>query len=112
LVSRGHEVTVFAVNPPAEPASYSFSPVLIPPVVDRFTPYVFSLALAKLALDDFDVVHSHGDDHFLRIKPPLVRTFHGSSWGEARSGVKRRHRLYHYTMGCPAAIAEWRTDAV
>jgi len=112
LVSRGHDVTVFAVNPPAEPAKYAFSRVQIPPALTRATPYLFSLALARLPLDDFDVVHSHGDDHLLHMKAPLVRTFHGSSWSEARNGARLKHRLYHFSMGFAELVSEWRAAAI
>jgi glycosyltransferase involved in cell wall biosynthesis len=112
LVSRGHDVTVFAVNPPPEPAPYTFSRVHIPPRFVRATPLLFGFALSRLPLDDFDVVHSHGDDHLLRLKPPLVRTFHGSSWAETKNAIRLKHRLYHLTMGCFERISEWRADAI
>jgi phosphatidylinositol alpha-mannosyltransferase len=112
LVARGHEVTVFAVNPPAEAADYEFRRVHIPSSVKRATPVLMALALAKLRFDDFDVIHSHGDEHLVRARPPIVRTFHGSSWSEARHATRFRHRLYHFAMGFPEALSEWRAAAV
>ena len=115
LVSRGHEVTVFAINPPAEPATYSYHAVTVPASSSglgrRAAPYLFSVAAARLSFDGFDIVHSHGDDHFIRTRAPIVRTFHGSSWGEARYGIRFRQRAYHFTMGFPELVSEWRAAA-
>jgi len=112
LAARGHDVTVFATNPPADAAGYTFKLVETAAKTSRLgrraTPYLFSVAAARLPLNDFDVVHSHGDDHFVRTQAPVIRTFHGSSWGEARHGIRFRHRLYHFTMGVTELASEWR----
>lgn len=116
LVSRGHEVTVFAMNPPAEAPKYTFEAVTVPGqrsnLLQRATPYLFPFAAARLPLDRFDVIHSHGDDHLVRAKAPIVRTFHGSSWCEARAGVRFRHRVYHCTMALSEVVSEWRAAAI
>src|SRR5690606_34987731 len=44
-----------------------------------------------------DLVHSHGDDVLLARGVPLVRTFYGSSLGEARSSSGLR-KLNHYVL--------------
>ncbi|WP_425844464.1 glycosyltransferase family 4 protein [Agrococcus sp. TSP3-2-1] len=44
-----------------------------------------------------DLVHSHGDDLLLPRGVPLVRTFYGSSLGEARSSSGLR-KLNHYVL--------------
>lgn len=44
-----------------------------------------------------DLVHSHGDDVLLPRGVPLVRTFYGSSLGEARSSRGLR-KLNHYVL--------------
>jgi phosphatidyl-myo-inositol alpha-mannosyltransferase len=116
LASKGHDVTVFALNPPAEPANYSFQRVQLPghrpEAFGKLAPYLFPFAAAALPLDAFDVIHSHGDDHFVRARAPLVRTFHGWSWGEARNGARLRHRLYHFMMGFPELVSNRRAAAV
>lgn len=81
-------------------------------LADKASPFLFSLALARLQLDGFDIVHSHGDDHLIRSKGPLVRTFHGSSWAEARSATTIKRRVYHFTMGFAELVSERRATAI
>jgi glycosyltransferase involved in cell wall biosynthesis len=42
------------------------------------TMLTFGAALRKVSFDDFDVIHAHGDSHFVRSRRPIVRTFHSS----------------------------------
>jgi phosphatidyl-myo-inositol alpha-mannosyltransferase len=110
LQRLGHDVTVFALN--QAPAGSAYRSVVVPStgcVPGRgLSLYAFPWRLSKLALDDFDVVHSHGDDHFVRTSRPLIRTFYGSSKAEGRFAETLRHRAYHLSMVIPEHISEWR----
>jgi phosphatidyl-myo-inositol alpha-mannosyltransferase len=81
-------------------------------LIEKAMPYLFPLALKRMPLDDFDIVHSHGDDHLIRSTRPLVRTFHGSSWAEARSATTLKRRLYHFTMRFFELLSERRATAI
>lgn len=94
MVSRGHEVTMFSPCARPNDALYEHS---IVPIAGRWRTFRWGIEVAKLDLRDFDVVHSHGDNHF-RIpwsSPPVVRTMHGSCFAEALRihGVKERIRM-------------------
>ena len=89
--------------------------------------YRFPLRVRRLMRKlDLDVLHAFGDDWALpRTRPAWVRTFHGSSWSEARASRGLR-RWNHYVLAilehsvrvrCDVAIAvgpeserEFRTD--
>ncbi len=52
------------------------------------------LALNRLMLTAFDVLHLHGDDWFMyRRRIPTVRTFHGSALFEARTATSIERRV-------------------
>lgn len=68
----------------------------------RFARYYLAPFRAARLVADFkpDVVHSHGDDWPLalrRRRPPIIRTYHGRSAAEARSGPLLR-RANHYVL--------------
>src|SRR5713226_6254198 len=101
LVRRGHQVTVYALNPPSVDGGYNYCPITIPNVLrtrPRAGLYLVPWWVSRIALDDCDVVHAHGDDQFLRTNRPVVRTFYGAACAEARYSTKLRHRLYHWSM--------------
>jgi glycosyltransferase involved in cell wall biosynthesis len=111
LVARGHDVAVFAVNSAPDRAAYAFRAVELPWIGRRWpqiAPFLFPWCVARLPLDDFDVVHCHGDDHLLRTTRPRVRTFYGSSWGEVRSARRLRHRVYHLSMALTESLSARR----
>jgi phosphatidylinositol alpha-mannosyltransferase len=115
LSARGHDVTVFALNPPAERAPYRFQPVRLPVLSRRFprtAPFVFPWSLRQLALDGFDIVHSHGDDQLLPAGSAQVRTLYGSSWGEVHRAATIRHRLYHLAMALTEDVSVRRRSAL
>lgn len=115
LARRGHAVTVFAVNSPAASVPYEFCPIPIPDAFRthrRLVLYLVPWSLSLLRLDEFDVVHAHGDDHFIRAQRPLVRTFHGASMAEARYSRRLRHRLYHLSLVPFERISERKATAV
>jgi glycosyltransferase involved in cell wall biosynthesis len=85
LVRRGHEVTVFTLFPPVRDALYETERVHLGALASRVanrlmgsTMLTFGAALRKVNFDDFDVIHAHGDSHFVRSHRPIVRTFHSS----------------------------------
>jgi phosphatidylinositol alpha-mannosyltransferase len=93
LVERGHAVTVFTVAPATADTTYR--------TIAIFGGHVSSSALSRMVLvplalnfvdfSDLDVLHLHGDDwFFVRRTVPTVRTFHGSSWNEARHATRIR----------------------
>ncbi|MDF9715025.1 glycosyltransferase family 4 protein [Nocardioides sp. ChNu-153] len=66
--------------------------VTIPPAGSRVERYYTSAWRAARALPATrpDVVHAHGDDFLLRTSAPIVRSFYGTSWGEAKSSTGLR----------------------
>ena len=119
LVSRGHEVSVFAQDPAPESARYSVTRV---PVADsRMAPLAFPFALRRCDFTGFDVIHAQGDEQWLshRRLPPVVRTLHGSSLAEAwfngvRGGSPKRFALhcYFYLMELAADLRACRVAGV
>ncbi len=82
LVARGQRVTVFSPDQPGEGARYEHR------WVDpgrRLRTFGFAWALRQVDWSEFDLLHAHGDDHFLVgvPRPPHVRTVHGSCFAEA-----------------------------
>lgn len=94
LVDRGHSVTVLSPDEPGEGARYDYRHV--DPGNSHRT-FRFAWRLRERDLEGFDVLHAHGDDHFLigTRRPPHVRTVHGSCFAEALRvrGVKARTRM-------------------
>ena len=96
LVARGHQVTVFSLDPPPEDAAYT----VIQP--EPNLPYLrgrlgrcygFGIWLARQRYEAFDVVHALGDNHFLRADAPVVRTISGAALAEALHARKLSTRL-------------------
>lgn len=115
LTHRGHEVTVFGLNPPPDPAEYQYRRIPVPDSVrahTRLLRYVVPWWISRLPVEEFDVVHAHGDDHFIRTHRPLVRTFYGSERAEARYSRRIRHRLFHLSMAPLERISLWRATVV
>jgi glycosyltransferase involved in cell wall biosynthesis len=115
LARRGHQVTAYALNPPQEPGRYDYRPIPAPGALlarPRASLYLAPWWVSRIPLEDFDVVHTHGDDQFIRTRRPVVRTFYGSARAEARYSTKLRHKLYHYSMVPFERISERRATAV
>ena len=115
LARRGHKVTVHALNPPPIDGGYRYAPIAIPNALRnrrRAGLYLAPWWMSRIALDDYDVVHTHGDDHFIRTKRPVVRTFYGAARAEARYSTRLSHRLYHWSMVPFECIAERRATEV
>lgn len=101
LVRRGHEVDLVSECPPVPGASYGHRQVRLP---GRLRTFRFAWALRRLHLEEYDVVHAHGDDYWLtgRVlrrpgggRPRHLRTLHGSNLEEAFRirGAKARLRM-------------------
>ncbi len=89
LVRRQHRVTVFSLHPAPRDATYQVRQTPLPrrlhERVNRvrgWGTYFFPWYVAKEDLSDFDVIHAHGDSHFIRSPVPIVRTFYSSGLDE------------------------------
>lgn len=86
LVERGHDVTVFSLDP--APAGAAYDVVQPGPDVRLVRgrlgrTYGFGIWLGRQDFSGFDVLHAMGDNYLLRTRTPVVRTLHGSALGEA-----------------------------
>jgi phosphatidylinositol alpha-mannosyltransferase len=92
MVDRGHDVTCFATSPIDNRRPYRTF-VVEPQKLGVVTPILgVGLAFRKLDLTPFDVVHAHGDAWALHDSP-VVRTFHGSAFAEARSATNLKRKV-------------------
>jgi phosphatidylinositol alpha-mannosyltransferase len=93
---RGHDLTVFSFDPAPADALYTVTRLPLgawgESTIGRIS--LAPLLLNGLDLRHFDVMHTHGDDHFVFRRPlPWVRTLHGSAKREFASAVRLRRRL-------------------
>ena len=104
LVDRGHRVTVFSGCGPSEGSRYRT--VMLPAPTSMRT-FAFALAVRRLDLTDFDVLHAHGDDYWLwrRRVPAHVRTMHGSCFSEALRIPGSREKLRMLALGAGELLA-------
>lgn len=115
LVRRGHGVTMYSPAPRCEEALYEHRQVA---AGRRFRLHGFAWAMRRQDLSAFDVLHSHGEDHWLWRGggvPCHVRTVHGSCLQEAINipGVKQKVRmLYIAATEMLASVVADRTVAV
>ncbi|MBI4219009.1 MAG: glycosyltransferase family 4 protein [Chloroflexi bacterium] len=115
LADRGHDVTVFALNAPPSDAPYRYRRIRVAERAARHPlaqVLAFAWAIRRGRFDDYDILHTHGDDHLLETRRPVVRTFYGSAWAEARAGAGIRQRLYHGILGAFERISERRATAI
>src|SRR5437773_2206980 len=82
MSARGHTVTMFSPCAESQGATYRHVQVA---VRRPFRSQRWAVALRRLTLDEFDVLHAHGDDHlcFGKRQPAHVRTLQGSCFAEA-----------------------------
>jgi phosphatidyl-myo-inositol alpha-mannosyltransferase len=107
LAGRGHDVTVYSQTPPPNHSAYRWQRLEVG--AGRLASlYLVPLAVSRLSFEDYDVVHSHGEDHLLRTSRPVLRTFYGSAWAEARNSRRLRHRLFHLTMSLVERVSARR----
>ncbi|MBI4617030.1 MAG: glycosyltransferase family 4 protein [Planctomycetes bacterium] len=98
LVERGHRVTIHSLDPAPPEARYEVKPLAVPPIFLRskvLYQYALGWFFRQADLGDPDVLHAHGDDHFLGGSRPLVRTFYGTNLDEARWA-----RTWKRRVGC------------
>jgi len=94
LTRRGHAVDVLSECPAVPGAPYGHRHVELRGPLRTFR---FALALRRLDLSGYDVLHAHGDDYWMwrRRTAVHVRTLHGSCFEEARTirGIKEKVRM-------------------
>lgn len=91
LTTRGHDVTVFAVDAPELVRPYRCERVK---AGAGRAARLFGLGrrFSTLDLSSFDAIHAHGDD-WLFGRRPRVRTFYGSALMEAWTATRWRRRI-------------------
>ena len=120
LEKRGHTITVFSQDP--TPSGALYRTVVLPPgrpaPGNPFAPFVFPFHVAKQDFSEYDLLHAQGDDHLIRrsLRPPLVRTMHGSAFMEAiHNGLRlrsvKRFLMHLYFYGCEL-VSDMRADVV
>jgi glycosyltransferase involved in cell wall biosynthesis len=104
LVQHGHRVTMFSPDRPGEGARYDYRRV---DVGRKLKTFRFAWNLRKAGLEDFDLIHAHGDDYWLWGKrfPPHVRTMHGSCLAEARHVPSLKGKLRMFMLGLSELLA-------
>ena len=97
LVARGHEVTVFTTDPRPDDAIYQVHQIAVSEKQRQskfFQSQVWPVHVARQDYSEFDLVHAHGDSHFLRSNgTPVLRTFYGSALGEAMHAQRLRRKI-------------------
>jgi len=112
LTSRGHEVTLFSLDPPVSGASYQ-TRVLAEDGGQRprwREAFRFGFDVARQDFRQFDLIHAHGDNQWLRASPPVLRTFHGSCFDEALRARRLRSRALFSLLYMTEVIAALRAD--
>ncbi|WP_166850136.1 glycosyltransferase family 4 protein [Isoptericola sp. BMS4] len=109
LTRRGYHVDVLSECPPVPGAVYGHRHVVLRGPLRTFR---FALALRRLDLSGYDVLHAHGDDYWLwrRRTPVHVRTLHGSCFSEARTIRGAKERLRMVLLGCSEVLASLVAD--
>ncbi|WP_066585015.1 glycosyltransferase family 4 protein [Cellulomonas timonensis] len=104
LSRRGHHVDMISECPPVDGAPYSHRRVRLRGPLRTFR---FALAVRRLDLSSYDVLHAHGDDYWLwRRRTALhVRTVHGSCFEEARRIRGAKERLRMVLLGLSEVLA-------
>ena len=103
LTQRGYNVTVFSTDKRPPDACYQVIRVLSSPPTDPLRAWLWLWQLARrYAAQDFsgfDIIHAHGNNALIRHPcPPLVRTLHGASLGEAIHAISWKRRLWYLTL--------------
>lgn len=115
LAERGHEVTVITTSGPPAGRSYSVAPVRFAAFLRCNRPLrilLFPVLVACRSYAGFDLIHAHGDSHFLwRRRIPVVRTFHGSAKQERINAVSFKRKLSQLYAACGERLARCNADA-
>jgi len=104
LVRRGHHVDVISACQPVEGALYGLWRIRL---TGHLRTFRFALAIRRLDLSGYDVLHAHGDDYWLwrRRVPVHVRTLHGSCFEEAIHIRGAKERLRMVLLGLSEVVA-------
>jgi len=86
LVSRGHAIDVHTLYDPPEDAQYHVVKTVLPRPLERLNGrfnaagiHLFPFFLSRRDWSGYDVIHAHGDSHFIRPgRVPVVRTLHSA----------------------------------
>lgn len=115
LGRRGHQVTVFTPNVSTVQGAYVHRCVSAPKALmtHRFARYYLLPYLYRsLSFEDFDIVHSHGEDWLLRPgTTPWVRTMYGSARQEALHSERWLRRVNHQVLYQLERLVVRRADA-
>jgi phosphatidyl-myo-inositol alpha-mannosyltransferase len=102
LVERGHQVTMFALDTRPEDALYSVQTISSAHWMhtNRLARYYLTpILFARLKLQGFEAIHTHGDDWLMSPKKMRrVRTMHGSALAEARTSLSWKRRINHLVL--------------
>ncbi len=118
MIERGHSVCMFSPAPRPPDARYEHCQIQSG---KRFRLHGFAWAMRNQDLSSFDVLHSHGECHWVwsmpkRRRPKVhVRTIHGSCLEEAwhiKGFAQKLRMTYIATMECIAYLAADVTVAV
>jgi len=98
LVRRGHQVTVFSLYPKTADALYEVRQIVLHRLLQRivdaiqgFAIHFFPWYVCRENFDSYDIIHAHGDSHFIRTRKPMVRTFHSSGLDQAMHATSLRY---------------------
>jgi glycosyltransferase involved in cell wall biosynthesis len=109
LTRRGHQVDVISDCPPVPGASYGHVHLAMTGSLRTFR---FALAVRRLRLSSYDVVHAAGEDYWLwrRRAKAHIRTLYGSCFDEAlhMRGVVGRLRMF--LLGLTEVLASLVAD--
>lgn len=96
LISRGHTVAVYSLDPAPKDAHYR----VIRPTENHWIYSSrlgeimgFALWISRQDFTRYDIVHAQGDNHLLRTPTPVIRTIHGAALAEAWYARKLFTRL-------------------
>ncbi len=108
LSRRGHDVTMHTPCPAVDGAPYKTVTVDVGSSMRTFR---FAWNLRRVDWNQFDVIHAHGDDYWLwNIRPPHVRTMHGSCFAEAMNIPGLGEKLRMTMLGASEILATIAAD--
>lgn len=111
LMSQGHDVTVFSLDPPPSDALYEHILIKFPKIFLRnrlFLYYLLPFFIRGINFDKFDIIHTNGDDWCMKRSTRWLRCFYGSSWDEARTSGNFLRKYNHYILYLLEVIASKR----
>jgi glycosyltransferase involved in cell wall biosynthesis len=94
LVERGHALTLFSFSPKPPDARYDHVQIEWGNSSRFFRKFLPATKFRNIPLDQFDIVHYHGDDYLCHGSVKRIRTFYGSALQEALHAVKAGRFFY------------------